>query len=161
MMDLKNRPIEVISLLNPAYCSLILFEAVKNYMKKKPDGMPFSLAYVALPMVLNKKLFSSFPSNTNARLDIWIKDNPELKYIFMKSAVNISRYVNEAVLFSLDQNSIILSDNGNLLKGTLRKKNNYLNDELNECIDNAAFIGKWLSKINKESTIYTIMGIRP
>ena len=49
-----QRPFEVKNLFNPAFCGLVLFRALQGYEEENPDGMPFSLALLVLPLCLQK-----------------------------------------------------------------------------------------------------------
>jgi hypothetical protein len=49
-----HRPFEVRNLFNPAFCGLVLFRALQGYEEENPDGMPFSIALLVLPLCLQK-----------------------------------------------------------------------------------------------------------
>ncbi|MEX0598031.1 MAG: three component ABC system middle component [Candidatus Paceibacterota bacterium] len=162
MIDWNNKPTEVKCLLNPGFCSLVFFEIVKNFNKKNQKGMPFEIAFVALPMILNRRISNQLPKTTNARMDMWLKNNLQIKYIFMRSALNMRDYAYEALIFGLKHEVIKINEEGRLIEGKLRKKATIVNTkELKVIIKQSQFLGRWLSKIDNTINLYSILGIKP
>ncbi|WP_414577239.1 three component ABC system middle component [Anabaena sp. CCY 9402-a] len=53
MQSWEQRPLEYANLLNPAFCSIILHNAIKGYQNEKKQGMPYPLLFLLLPLVLH------------------------------------------------------------------------------------------------------------
>ncbi|WP_298331466.1 three component ABC system middle component, partial [Asticcacaulis sp.] len=50
----NQRPFEIRTLFNPAFCGLVMFRALLGYEEEDARGMPFSLSLLVLPLCLHK-----------------------------------------------------------------------------------------------------------
>ena len=71
----SERPIEIAHLLNPAFCSTLLFESITGYKQENGSGMPFATAFLVLPVVLHKPTRDHLPKSIATKLHAWIQDN--------------------------------------------------------------------------------------
>lgn len=162
MINWEEKPSEIKSLLNPAFCTLILFEGVKSYRKKAKKGMPYEIAFILLPLILNRRIAKKLPQRSNARLDLWVKRNIDLKYAFMSSAINMKDYVSETIFFGLKHNVFEVSEGARLIDKKLQKNSDVTNDEgLSEILNKANLTGKWLANNQNSANLFSTLGIRP
>ena len=124
--------------------------------------MPFATAFVVMPMILSKRIATKLPKSTNARLDIWLRENIELKYIFIENAKNIQKYTKEALIFSLHHKIVKSDKKDRLTNGKLRRSKSIKEDEeLSFIIKKSQFVGRWLSKTDDPVILYSLLGIKP
>ncbi|WP_424170392.1 three component ABC system middle component [Terracidiphilus sp.] len=55
MKSWLQRPFELKTLFNPAFCGVVLSRVLAGYEEEKADGMPFSLVLLVLPLCLHKE----------------------------------------------------------------------------------------------------------
>src|SRR5689334_21046467 len=114
MLPWKQRPFELANLLNPAFCSLILYEAISAYQKKNMQGMPYALAFLILPVVLHRQTRNALPVSTNTNIHPWFQNNCEVRVGFAQRVRSMLPYTREAIIFGLQSKIIQIDDNGNI-----------------------------------------------
>src|SRR4051812_8891000 len=108
----ESRPREEANLLNPAFCGLIIAQAVEDYVRAIPAGMPFALAFLVLPIVLHKPTRDALPQRTTKAISSWLEENEEYRATFPERAKTLSPYVREALLYDLMHDRLRLNDKG-------------------------------------------------
>lgn len=164
MKEWSNRPPEVANLLNPAFCSFLIFKGVKEYIQQKSDGAPYVFPFVLLPLILHKPTRQIFPRTVSTSFTSWITsaDTGIAKIGFSERARNMVPYVKEALVFSIHYNQIVITGDGKLKTSIqiLKVPPNSTND-VKECIESAKKCGKWLSRVGDFKTIMALLGITP
>jgi Family of unknown function (DUF6521) len=162
----EERPVEYANLLNPAFCSILLQNAIKGYQKEKEQGMPYALLFLVLPLVLHSSTRNVLPKTTVTKLHIWLQRQPEARVGFSDRASNLVPYTKEALAFGMQTGIINLREDGKFtwVKGKLKAISavSWSSDtEPAICCKKAEFIGRWLAQAGEVSTIYTMWGICP
>jgi hypothetical protein len=162
----KERPVEYANLLNPAFCSILLHNAVKGYQNEKNIGMPYSLLFLVLPIVLHRSTREVLPKKIVTKLHIWMQERPEVRVEFSDRTKNLVPYTKEALTFGMQTKIISIDRQGNLswVKGQLRNISTVSwskDTETAICYKKAEFVGRWLAQAGEVSTIYTMWGICP
>ena len=161
----ETRPREEANLFNPPFCGLIIALAVGDYAKSFPAGMPFALAFLVLPVVLHKPTRDALPLRTTKAVSSWLDENEELKATFPERARTLSPHAREALLYALIRDRLRITDEGTLIVGTKSKGfSNYVEsatEEVKDCLNRAAFVGRWLSTAGNAPTILALWGVRP
>ena len=168
MMRWQDRPLEERHLLNPAFCSNILWHAAKgasHYNSSSARSLSFAEAFLVLPIVLHQKTRTSLPNTIRTSLPLWIGAQPLLISTFPMRCKALAPYTKEAItfgassqFFSIDGNA--LTDNGSFsrsVSNSLRGSS----EEVRACMKKAEFLGKWFSHSGEPTTIFTLFGIRP
>lgn len=167
MKSWEKRPPEIANLLNPAFFTVILKNAVEGYQLKENQGMPFPLIFVILPLILYPNIRVILPNTPTKNFYLWLKEHPEIHINFANRAKSLVPYTKESIAFGLKQQIFQVNDDGNILlvpkKRLLRKPDKiWLQDpETYQCYLKANFVGKWLTTINDVSNIFVALGIRP
>lgn len=166
MRPWKERPVEYANLLNPAFCSILLHNAVKGYHKEKEQGMPYPLVFLVLPIVLHRPTRKILPKTIVTKLHVWLQERPEVRIGFSDRSRNLVPYTKEAITFGMQTKIINVDRQGNLtkVKGNLKNISAVSwskNSETAICYKNAEFVGRWLAQAGEVSTIYTMWGICP
>jgi hypothetical protein len=164
----EQRSPEVANLLNPAFCTILLQNAVRGYQSQKSEGMPSPLIFLILPLVLHPKTTETLPNTIKKGFHSWLKDNPEVIVGFSTRAENLIPHTKEALAFGIKSKIFEISDAGDIavakhkiLRKTMLREIWTKKSESYRCYSSAKFIGKWLSKIKEESTIFIALGVRP
>lgn len=166
MQSWEKRPVEYANLLNPAFCSVLLQNAVKGYQTEKKQGMPYPLLFLVLPLVLHSSTRNALPKKIVTKLHIWLQRQPEARVGFGDRTSSLVPYTKEALAFGMQTGIINICDDGKFtwVKGTLKPISavSWSSDtEPAICCKKAEFVGRWLAQAGEVSTIYTMWGICP
>lgn len=157
----KNRTPEIAYLLNPAFCSAIIYATIFEYQKKAKNCFPYTLIYLILPMILHKSTRERISSRTN--MVVWLQKNSDVLIGYPARASSLIPFTNEALEFLLEQ-MIINIDDGKLsiLKTIPKSKmSNFTDQEILECIQKAEHVGRWFAQMGAEENIYAAWGVKP
>lgn len=159
-----DRSPEVAALLNPAFCGLLLSIGIAEYNKYAEDGAPYAFPFIMLPLVLHRPTRMVFPRTVRTAFSAWITntDTAIAKIGFAERAKNMTPYVKEALIFSIQNKSVELTDLG-LLKSVSTLANSFpgATRDVEDCIKASKFSGKWLSMIGDFKTAMALLGVRP
>lgn len=162
----SKRVIEEANLFNPAFCSVVLAKAAREFHKKANRPLPFALAVLVLPIVLHQGTRAALPHSTITSLLTWVQENRHQLVEFSKRVSSLMPITREAILFGVSHQNLALSSDGDLSLGpkyqaATEKRTALFTDEVRECIDRAGFIGRWFAVGGTVATIYSAWGIRP
>jgi hypothetical protein len=74
-LDWNERPSEEARNLNPAFCGELIFRAVSDYRKLKPQPFSFALSFLILPIALHKATRDRLPGKASTAFVGWLADN--------------------------------------------------------------------------------------
>ena len=163
MLPWDNRPSEIAALLNPAFCSILLFDSIRGFHVETSIGMPYSLIFLTLPLVLHEETREALPSRVDSKIHVWLENNPRLNVGYVQRSRTLVPIIKEAILFSINGDMITLDDDGTFSPVTRKidvkawKKGT----EPALCREKSYFIGRWLAKAGDEYLIYKTLGLRP
>jgi hypothetical protein len=162
MRSWPQRPFEVKTLFNPAFCGVVLSRALSGYEEEKVDGMPFSLALLVLPLCLHKETRLILSANSRGYLLKAIERNPRILVNFAERAKDMLPFALEALGFLMERGCFVITDDGRLkvVDKTVRKKVTG-SDESIACQRIARFLGREFARVADRATIYTSLGVRP
>ena len=157
-----QRPFEVRNLFNPAFCGLILFRALQGYEEENPDGLPFSLSLLVLPLCLQKDSRQVIAGSPRSYLMRTVEKNPQLLVGFADRAIDLIPFAFEAFGLLMERGCFVVSQDGRLktVPGKVRTSITGT-DESVSCQRVARIIGKEFARIADRVTIYTTFGVRP
>lgn len=157
-----QRPFEVRNLFNPAFCGLVLFRALQGYEEENPDGIPFSLALLVLPLCLHKDSRQVIAASPRSYLLKTVEMNPQLTVGFASRTSDLMPFVLEAFGLLMERGCFVVSQDGRLktLPGKVRKSVTGTSESV-LCQRVARIIGKEFARIADRVTVYTTLGIRP
>lgn len=164
MRSWSYRPRETANLINPAFCCSILSASVSNYTQQDSRGMPFSLAFIVMPVILHKRTRAALPINTRTSLAAWLEEKPIMRVQFYERAISLKPFVSEAILFGLVHNWLTI-DAGRLKSNLpdMRFKNSLqsLEGEARECVMRARLVGRWFAAAGSAETVMSLWEVRP
>ena len=155
----NKRPDEIKYLLNPAFCGLLIYTTIDEYIKKTKSTFPFPLSYLILPLILPNNIRDSI--NTIKYFSRWVQQNSSQLIGFSRMAKTLVPFTNEAIEFLLQSSSIELTPKGsfNVRSNALRKKIDV--SELKDFINKSRQIGRWFAENKDVTSIYICLGVRP
>jgi hypothetical protein len=158
----NERPFEVRNLFNPAFCGVTLLRAMEGFEEQDKSGMPFSLAFLILPLCLHKESRAIFTSNSRSYLLKIISQNPELLLDFSQRAKMLLPHTLEGLGISMERSLFYVTDDGRLKlsKKTVRKRIDGSIESI-EIQKVAKILGKGFARIGDRVTIYSSFGVRP
>jgi hypothetical protein len=159
--DWQDRQPDFANLFNPAFLALVVHACCTGYEEKTTSGMPFTLAFVAVPVAVTPSIQRRLPSRTTTRLSKWLADNPHLKSDAVASASVLVPFIREALALGLQESALAL-EGQKLIPGQLRVSARDEACAANEVhIRSARFIGKWLAGVGPEADVFLQFGLRP
>jgi hypothetical protein len=158
----EKRPFEIANLLNPAFCSLLLGDSIAAFQKENEEGMPYPLSFLVLPLVLHEATRETFPKTTQTKLRVWLKNYPEVRFMFVERTRQLVPYTKESILFGMQKRTISVNEKGNLISKKRLENLPWPNQsEPAICREKSKFLGRWFALTGNASTIFIIFGVRP
>lgn len=157
MIAWSERPPLAAHLLNPALIGALAAAAAQAYEANKRSRLPWPLLFVIIPIALHRPTRLSLPRSTATHLSTWVGRHPELMAGFPLRATFLAPYVREGLRFGLRHGILAADPDG--LQGLLA--NVRLQGELGQLVNAAAFCGRWLAQMERASTAFALLGVRP
>lgn len=142
---------------NPGYIALLTHFVVRGFAGKD-TGMPLSLMFPAVPMVLHPSIRAALPKTSLARMSKWLRNNPEVQADLLATTRLLVPQIKEGLLASMRSGWVITED-GMLRPGG--KPRTGKNDGFEDDTRKAAWIGSWLAGCGTEREIYLMIGVKP
>jgi hypothetical protein len=165
MLQWEDRPFEIAYGLNPAFLSILLYQAIAAFEKQEEEGMPYALSMLVIPMVFYAPIRTKLPKNHEKSLHDWIKNNPETLVQFPSRVNQLIPYSKESIIFAMQHCIIKINPVGNfvVVKKRLSINNlNWLSDSRTyQMCEKAKFLGKWFALQGSTDVIYRTLGIKP
>lgn len=164
MTDWVKRPVEVANLLNPAFCSVIIFESAKAFEAELQSLLPYSLSFLVLPIILHEGTRNRLPRGTRTRMHSWLQNNPDIRIGFSARTKQMIPFTKEGLLFGMNMDIFRLDQETgsiNTIQSRLRRPRWQSGTEANACVRRAAMLGKWFALSGDSTTIYAMWGIQP
>ena len=155
-------------LLNPAFCSSLLWAAARGAATRASssrDSLSFLEAFLILPLVLHQKTRKTIPKILTSSLPVWINSQPLIVASLPIRTRSLVPYTKEAIAFGgcyrlieITADQIFSSANAERSMNSMLRKSS---EEVRECMKKAEFVGKWFAHTGAPETIFTLLGIRP
>jgi len=84
-----DRSREEAHLFNPGFLSLLVWSTVAGYEEATGEGLPFELAFVALPLSLHKPTREALPRSPRTSLAAWLEANAYFRVGFGERAKDL------------------------------------------------------------------------
>ena len=162
MKKWDERPREIRTLFNPAFCGLVLVRAIEGFTAEANRPMPFSLTLLILPLSLHQRTRNIFKQNNRSYLTSILQEHPEIRVGLAQRTRGLFPYTMEAFAYLAAYDVITVDENGGISVCDNRvRKSVSGSDETKDCQTVARTLGGKFSRINDRATIYTTLGIRP
>lgn len=162
-----RQPVEQMRLLNPSFMGTLLYFAASGYQQERDDekGLPYALAFVTLPVVLQKATREALPRGISTSLAAWLSVNPFAQVGFPDRARALAPLIRQAIAISSAGGLIQIQ--GALiaplapLKRIKRYASKSATSEVISCAKMAKFVGRWFAVSGDYSTVMALWGVRP
>lgn len=165
MKSWAERTREEAHLLNPPFCSIVLTSACEGFYETNGQYLPFTLAFMVLPIVLHKNTRKSLPRTTRTSIPAWLQENPETRIGFHERLMALKPHTKEALCYGLSLNWLAIEASGCIRCAVAISRIDYairtLNGDAQECTIHARFLGKWFGKYALTETLMALWGICP
>lgn len=167
MKHWPERPSEEQRLLNPAFCSVVLWHAAVGYKMESHDdlAMPLEEAFLVMPMILHRETRDSLPRNAMTSLPAWVNTYPLARVTIADRGQLLVPYTKEAMYFGGVHGLLRFPRGGiqaNFLwRGKIRRILSDSSDEVRQCNKRAEFLGKWFARTGGPETVLAFLGVRP
>lgn len=161
----NDRSVEDQTLFNPVFCALLLRAASRGYQESNTSrALPLAHAFLVLPIVLNAPVRRALPS-LKTRMTSWVTTHPEFSAEFADRCRELVDTTREAIQFGCTQEWLAVAGDG-LRPGTHRFKPDPPRlgtdtMETKDCYEAARFVGRWIPKDDRQSTILSMLGVAP
>jgi hypothetical protein len=162
----SERSVEDQSLFNPAFCAILLRTACPGYQEKGVEerALPLTHCFLVLPIVLNGEMRRALPT-LRTRMTTWVTSHPEHIGDFADRARELVDTTREAIQLGCAQDWLFIGGEG-LKPGSHRFRPDPPRlatdtDDVRDCYDAARFVGRWLPKNDRLSTILSMLGVTP
>ncbi len=165
MSEWTGRPAEERALLNPSFCSGLLWQASAGYDSSLHTPLPFDISFLILPIVLQRETRESLPRTVRTSLAVWIDDNPLARLRVADRARVLASFTKEAMMFGGLHGLLELKGGAIAANQDWKKRIDDdlkdSTDEVRACAKRAEFVGKWLASAGTPGTVMAILGVRP
>lgn len=155
-------------LLNPAFCSALLWSAAggaANRPNPARASLSFLESFLVLPLVLHQKTRKTIPNILTSSLPVWINAHPLIVASLPNRAKSLVPYTREAISFGGRHQLLeVTADqifSSPAFERSMSRMLRESSDEVRECMKKAEFVGKWFAHTGAPETIFTLLGIRP
>jgi hypothetical protein len=165
MIVWAERPREERTLLNPGFCSNLLWHATRGHASLDGTALALEEAFLILPIVLDRRTREALPRDTRTSLAAWLELEPLVRGRIATRAQLLANFTKEALLFG-GVHGFITSANGRIHGGdewgkAVRKSLRASSDEVRETAKRAEFVGKWFAHAGSVATVLALIGVRP
>lgn len=161
MLPWHQRPFEVANLFNPAFCALVLHNAVAGFEEKAGRGMDYGLAFLVLPLVLHRITREALPTRTTTKLHAWTQSHEQLRVGLVQRISTMVPTTKEGILFAMQHQALELNADGLLITPSqLSRFEPPGPSDTPECLERATFLGKWFGVSGSANAILTAWGVQ-
>jgi hypothetical protein len=157
-----QRPREIRTLFNPAFCGLVIARGVEGFSDALKQPMPFSLTLLILPLCLHKRTREQLKDANRTYFTKTLQEHPEIRVNFARRARGLLPYTMEAFAYLMFCEAIDVDEAGCIsLKDKTVKRSITGTKDTKDCQTVARTLGRKFALLNDRATIYTTLGIRP
>lgn len=165
MTPWSQRSREERSLLNPAFCANLLWNAARGYAGVGRGSLSFEESFLVLPFVLHRETREALPRDTRTSLAVWLDENPLARGRIASRARLLVAFTKEAMTFGGVHGFIRLGE-GRLQADeawnrSVTRSLKESSKEVRACARRAEFIGKWFAVAGSAPTVLALIGVRP
>lgn len=167
MSTWTDRPVEAQRLLNPSFCSLLLWHAALAHEESSSNhaGIPLEECFLILPIVLNQDLRESLPTMATS-LPVWLERNPLAQVTISDRGRALVPFTKEALSFGgthalIRFEGTTVRSNADWKKQVRKIIKDSDSEEVSECAKRAEFLGKWFARTGNAETVLAFFGIQP
>lgn len=148
-------------MLNPALLAVVASAAAEEYTRLCNEPLPYAYPYLVAPLVLHRDTRDALPRRIDSHLATWLIRNPVPAAGFPERAKSLAPAVTEGLRFALSHGSLSLTESGHLDGGISEKARPARVGDIAAIVGKSAFVGRWLTKLDRPATAFALFGVRP
>jgi hypothetical protein len=151
-------------LFNPGFVGLLVWSTATGYTEAAGEGLPFELAFIAMPVSLHRPTRQALPRTPRTSLAAWLEENTSFRVAFADRAKGLAPFVREGILFASTHNLVAFGEDGKLRSSPPRNLALYLREateEVRDCVKRAEFVGRWFGAAGMPVTVMALWGVAP
>jgi len=157
MRPWSERPQIEATLLNPALFATSLSVAARAYEQRAERLMIWPLAFLVPPLVLHRPTREALPATIATHLPTWIGRQPLIRAGFPARAKQLTPLTREGLRLGLRTGVLSIDAGG--VRGSLDVPDG--DGDLVDVLKAAKFLGRWLPKVERPSSVFALLGVRP
>jgi hypothetical protein len=160
-----SRASEQANLFNPAFMAALSCRMVQGYTKRARQPMPFALVFLLPAVVLHRRTRDSLPNSTATALLPWLQANKAQLVSFAGRVRMMKPMMQEGLMFALAREHLAVEAGALIIGPTgfpaALPKTLHLTDDARECLERAAFVGRWFAAAGTAATVMAAWGVTP
>lgn len=163
----SQRPPEEQRLLNPCFCSVLLWYSARAHADadRARNGVAFEECFLVLPMILHHETRESLPIRISTSLPVWLARNPLAPSTIADRARALIPFTKEALRFGGAYGLLQFTDTmihaNPAWKERMAIALEDTSDEVLACAKRAEFVGRWFAKTGNAETVLSLLGVQP
>jgi len=160
---MRELAFEEVSLFNAAFLALVIRGAAKGHQSYgQHRGLPIALTYLVVPLALHKPTREALPRTASAQMAEWTQGHPLVMEGVSQRVRAMRPLVSSGVTFGLRRH-VLVAASGVLEPDKLRKRppGFSFTDDVEACLKQAGFLGRWMARQPDALTALAIWGMRP
>jgi len=159
-----ERSTEEARLLNPAFIGATITVCAAAYQTDEHAGLPYPLAFIAVPVVLHKPTREALPRSISTTMASWLTEYPRVHIGFADRARALVPLVKEAIIFASNGDLLAQAD-AQLVpsdrRPSMRRYERVATDDVKACLKKAEFVGRWFARSGDYATVMALWGVAP
>ena len=156
----QERPRSAAAMFNPGLTAATVAATANQFEETSGMPLPWSLAFLSVPLVLHKPTRDALPRNSRTALAKWVEDQPVLTASFPARAKHLSPFVREGVRFGLQEDILELVGGDRLRAHLPRRKPEQFGD-IAAIIRASGMVGRVFGKVGSTFTVYATLRVQP
>lgn len=160
----SDRSREEARLLNPAFIATLLWACADGHGGESGTGLPYTLSFIALPVVLHRPTRITLPSTKRTSLAAWLGAHPRALVGFSDRASALVPTVKGGLLFGCRE-GLLAMEHERVHAGprprSIASFKRETTDEVNDCLKRARFVGRWFAGAGQSRTVMALWGVSP
>jgi hypothetical protein len=161
LLPWESRQPEEARLFNPAFLASLLAAAAADHERTSGEGILWALGFLVPALVLFADTRQTLPEKTNARVVNWISAQSTVRAQLVGRARALAPYVRESARFGMREGALVFVADRLVSPLTAAKLRAGSTGEAEVCIERAAFLGRWFTKVADIASVYALFGIAP
>lgn len=158
-------PIEERHLLNPCFCAVLLWTALRSNERAGTRKLSFAEYFIVLPLVLPLDSRTVLPRTVRTSLAVWTETNPRISQKVGLRSKALLGTTRRALAFGL-LNGLLDLDGSSLrprlgVEKQLLRFGRSIGGDASPALKASEFVGKWFPRNGNSATVLALLGVRP
>jgi hypothetical protein len=141
-----GRPAERDALYNAPFMALIIAQAAAGYEARAEGGLPFSLAFLAAPIVLHGPTRQVLPRQARSKMALWLEEHPVQRAGLGRRAASLVPAVRAGIRYGLRSGALALNDATlTAPRPKVKRDEVMLSREVDDILKSARYVGGWFA----------------